>query len=357
MRPSALGCAIASAAVLLAGCGGSSSPGAAKGEPLSPVLTFGEVGQSPGQFSYPRCIDHDDSTLFVIDKLARVQRLDMKTGRCVGQWRMPKWDNGKPTGVTVFTGQHGGKKDTLVYIADTHEHRVMVYRPAEPAAGPEFPAPELAASFGSYGEGDGQFLFPTDVAVVPTPDGSRPARVYVSEYGGHDRVSVFDVSPTLEHTFVFSFGRFGYGGPSAVEFNRPQSLAVDLARGELIVADACNHRLGRFRFDGSLIGFVGSPESAGSKPGQMLYPYGLALLPDGSALVSEFGNGRLQRFDLATGQSLGVYGRRGEGKGEMTTPWGVCVEGDLLYALDSGNNRIMAARVPRAVKLAQGAHP
>src|SRR5436190_8673840 len=68
------------------------------GGPIQVKVCFGEVGLSPGQFSYPRCLDHDATSLWAIDKQARVQRLDPRTGQWLGGWQMPEWSNGKPTG-------------------------------------------------------------------------------------------------------------------------------------------------------------------------------------------------------------------------------------------------------------------
>src|SRR2546423_1001204 len=75
-------------------------------------------------------------------------------------------------------------------------------------------------------------------------------RIYVSEYGGNDRVSVFD----KEHKFLVSFGRPGSGDQAdPVEFNRPQSIGVDQKRGRLVITDAVNHRVGVFTLDGKLV--------------------------------------------------------------------------------------------------------
>src|SRR6185436_9431575 len=104
---------------------------------------------------------------------------------------------------------------------------------------------------------------------------------------------------TCPFHFKFSIGHYGSGSsPDDVQFNRPQSLALDLKRQELIVTDACNHRLGRFTLDGKLIAWISSPAQVGALPGQFSYPYGLALLDDGSALIAEFGGNRVQHIDL-----------------------------------------------------------
>jgi DNA-binding beta-propeller fold protein YncE len=318
---------------------------------------IGETGVSPGQFSYPRCVDSDGSTLWVIDKLARVQRIDPKSGRAVAQWRVPKYDNGKPTGVTVWTPAKTPDQP-LVFIADTHEHRVLVYDPGAVVEGKfEGHAPALVANFGTYGTEADQFIYTTDVAVLASADGNRIARLYVGEYGGNDRIMMYEpVDPQYTTRFpelklVRMVGSMG-SSPTRenVQFARPQSLAIDLDRRELLVADACNHRIGRFTLDMELLAWYGSPESAGEAPGAFNYPYGVIALGDGSTLVAEFGNCRLQRIDLATGQSLGILGRRGRGAGELATPWAMAMTGDVVYVLDSGNNRIFTIARPTGTR-------
>jgi len=323
---------------------------------------YGEVGDSPGQFSYPRCIESHNGSLWIIDKLARVQKIDARTGASLGGWRMPQWENGKPTGITLWTPPAGGK--TRVFVADTHYHRVMIYDPDGVAHGPDMLRHHgtLLGSVGSYGENDGEFLYPTDVAILATPDGRGIARMYVSEYGGHDRINVFEPEPgqppgdETRFRFVKSFGSFGQGSGNPIEFSRPQSIAIDQAKGELIIVDACNHRVGRATLDGELIAWIGG--GIGKQAGRMQYPYGLWLLDDRSVMVAEFGGNRVQRFDLDTGQSLGVYGETGRGAGQLASPWGVAGSGDLVYVLDSGNNRVQAIDRPtgkRPVALADRA--
>jgi DNA-binding beta-propeller fold protein YncE len=335
---------------------------APSGGVLQNASIIGESGGAPGQFGYPRCLDSDASTLWVIDKLARVQRIDPASGRAVSWFTMPKYDNGKPTGLTVWESTSSSAPGPVVLIPDTHEFRVMIYQAVSRPAGTqgqlpaEEPPPALLGSFGEYGMGPGQFVFLTDVAVLATPDGRAIRRIYVSEYGGNDRISIFDVDPPWEPEaapssvpttkFVKSFGRFGSGvGNDPVELSRPQSITIDTRRQELIVADSCNHRVGRFSLEGELLAWYGG--ESGAAPGTFSYPYGLTMLGDGSLLVAEFGNNRVQRIDLATGDSLGTFGTRGRGVGQLTTPWGVASIGDTTFILDSGNSRIQAISTPR----------
>jgi DNA-binding beta-propeller fold protein YncE len=242
--------------------------------------------------------------------------------------------------VTVAPGPDGGE---ALYIADTHYHRVMIYDAALAPGG----TPRLIGSFGEFGDGPGQFVYPTDVCVLAGSD-ELPERIYVSEYGGNDRISVFDAG----YEFLFAFGT--QGSAEGVEFDRPQSIEIEPALGELIVVDACNHRVGRFTLEGELVRWIGSPDLAGDAPGSFAYPYGLDLPGNGTALVSEFGNGRVQHIDLRTGSSLGVYGVPGRSEGELMSPWGVVVVGDTVYVLDSGSDRVVSFEAPRRARKVTG---
>lgn len=351
---------------IFAGCS-HETPGDGSIRPLSYQRTIGEVGLAPGQLAYPRCIDQDGEALWVIDKEARVQRLDPATGACLAIWKMPDSEFGKPTGVTVVADPDRPNHH-LMYIADTHYHRIRVYSiaPVDAAAKkrikeggfPREQEAQLLMQFGTHGKGPGQFVFPTDVAVLHRADGSIE-RLYVPEYGGNDRINVFDA----EGQFQFAFGEFGSGAQAEpVQFSRPQSVAIDEVRRKLVVTDACNHRLGVFSLDGKLERWISSPDEAGDAPGHFNYPYGLALLKDGSALVTEFGGARMQRIDVNTGAALGIFmgkpdaGAGGKPKG-LANPWSCTVLGDSVWVLDTRNNRIAAYPLPEVERSVSQAHP
>lgn len=312
-------------AIPIAVCGCSDRP--REQSAVDVKATFGEVGLSPGQFTYPRAMANDGQKLWIIDKSARVQRIDPETGQSSALWTMPDWEKGRPCGVSVGP-------DGLLYIPDTHYFRVMVYKRVESLD----TTPELVSTFGTLGTGPGQFTYCTDVGILPTADGKAIERLYVAEYGGNDRISVFD----SHHQFLFAIGRNG-SSETEVEFNRPQSVEVDVARKLLVVTDACNHRIGVFDLEGKLVRWFGH---AGSEPDNFAYPYGVALLGDGTAMVTEYGNHRVHHVDYLTGSSLGIYGKGGRARGEFTNPWAVTVLNDLVYVLDSGNDRVEAFKAP-----------
>ena len=344
-------------------------------------MIVGGLGDRPGRFAIPRAIDVDGGYVFVADRTGRVQMLDAETGRFVAWWRMPDERLGLPTGLTAAVGPNG---KPALWVADTHYHRVLVYDLDEAGAllaeladasaaggqqaddaGPAVPI-ELpivpAYTFGSYGFGRGEFIYPTDVAVLMEADGVTLRRVYVGEYGGNDRISVYgaDLQPEFE------FGVFGVGDDGErVRFNRPQSLVIDVERGHLLVADSRNHRIGRFTLEGELIAWTGSPETLGVDEGQMRFPWSLALLEDGSVLIVENGNNRVQRL-LAAGADgvrvtggtggtggegggarwMGTWGRPGHEPGELSGPWAIAAEGRRAWVVDTRNHRLQVMDVP-----------
>ena len=353
----ALFCAVAVA--FLSAC----QPDAPHGEALVAQRVMGESGDEPGQFGYPRCLASDAAAgqLWVIDKLARVQRIDAATGKSLEDWQTPKFDKGKPTGATVWRPAHAQAPNAtpaMLIIADTHEHRVLCYALRDPPQSNSTVVrtpPTLVTTFGSFGEGDGQFIYTTDVAVLPTADGDRIEKLYVGEYGGNDRVHIWRAETAPDGSIGFIFERtFGHMGPSAsadnIQFNRPHSLVIDAAQRQLILSDACNHRVGVFTLDGNLVRWFGKPASeghvAGTGPGEFTYPYGIELLGDGTLMVCEFGNNRLQRLDLTTGACLGLFGQPGRARGQLSTPWACVSVGPNVYILDSGNSRLQMIEKP-----------
>lgn len=273
-----------------------------------PDAIWSETGAGVGQIVYPRAIAYSrkDKCFFVCDRTARIQRFEMD-GKVSSHWRMPKWDAGKPVGLSV--GPDGN-----LYVPDTHYARVMVYSPTG----------DFLKEFGSFGRGAGQFIFPTDIAFDPA------GNIYVSEYGDNDRIQVFD--PTGSRV-IRTIGRFGQGDG---EFSRPQSILIEADL--LYVSDSCNHRIAVFKTDGTWVRNMGG---AGGGLGQFRFPYGLDADSDGHLIVAEFGNNRVQVIDKQTGRGVRTWGSAGREPGQLAYPWGLAVDGkDQVYVVDSGNNRL-----------------
>jgi hypothetical protein len=322
---------------------------------LNTTRVLGEVGNQNGQFSYPRGMDifeYNGAThAVIVDKTARLQLMNLDTAEVVGCIHTPKWDRGKPTGLTVAPSiLHA---DTLaVYVADTHEFRVLMYElPLTNTNDPQPTEPDF--QFGSFGEEPGQFIYPTDVAVV-TNDSGAVSEVYVSEYGGNDRINHFVVDRSTSPPTMAWQSQIGVAGEeidgsdAPIAFARPQSIELwdnpETNAHEIIFSDASHHRIGRATLDGQLIAWYCDPLD--TSPDAFKFPYGLTILEDNTALIAEFGGNRITRIDIQSGEVLFRYGVAGRRIGELAQPWAVGVDGEQLVILDSGNSRLQFCEPP-----------
>ncbi len=291
--------------------------------PLACEQVIGMRGRMPGRLDYPRAADvAPNGTVAVIDKSGRVQRF-AQDGTLIAGWRMPRTDNGMPTGVTI--DRHG-----RLWIADTHEHRVLVCAPDGTELG----------SFGGYGRGAGQFVYPTDVLMLEDADADRCA-VVVSEYGGNDRLQWFDVTFGEDGVAAEPVRAVGSQGSGKGQFLRPQSMSR-MPDGTIAVADACNHRIVVLGDDGQWRSTIGEP---GRERGQLSYPYGVLSTALGHVIVAEFGNNRIQCLD-AEGRGLWVRGGGGRETGRLVAPWAIVGDPSAPVIVDAGNCRLMRVRLP-----------
>ncbi|MEE2907207.1 MAG: hypothetical protein VX527_05165, partial [Planctomycetota bacterium] len=255
--------------------------------PLEVEKVIGGPGRMAGRFDYPRAMAVDPRThdIFVVEKSGRVQRLD-STGQPLNDWMMPRVERGRPTGITI--GPDGN-----VWIADTHEHRVMVYTPNG----------DLLRSFGNYGFEPGQFIYPTDVAFGP--DGL----VYVAEYGGNDRIQAF----TQEGEWVRTLGG---PGPEPGQFDRPQSIIMTPGGHSILVADARNRRIQEI----DVMTGAGRVVRQGGPDQPLCIPFGLMAGRNGTLVVTDIGSNSLLRLD-SQGSLIGKRGGWARGPCQHRDPW------------------------------------
>jgi len=318
---------------------------------------IGESGTQLGQFVYPRAMDvfeidgHPHAV--IIDKTARVQIIDLETDAVIGSIHTPKWDRGKPTGVSVANSALDSSK-LAVYVADTHEHRVLMYELPLPDV--QVPVPtEPDLMFGSFGEGPGEFIYPTDVAIQVDEHGIV-TDLYVSEYGGNDRISRFTIDrsgETIKPIYQYQLGVVGEEVDASdfpTALSRPQSIELwtnPQGGRELLVTDASHHRVGRLTIEGELVAWFGDPLDTSEDA--FRFPYGITILDDGSALIAEFGGNRIRCIDIESGETRWRYGVGGRSVGQLAQPWDSGVIGDQLVILDSGNSRVQICGLPKGV--------
>lgn len=181
---------------------------------------------------------------------------------------------------------------------------------------------EFFGNYGSYGTGDGQFMWPTSIAV------DSQDNTYVADEYTHT-ISVF----TKDGEFVSKWGKFG-SAPGMM--NAPSGIAFD-KKDSLYVVDHRNDRIQCFTKNGSLVSSFGK---SGDNPGEFRLPWGITVAPDGAIWVADWGNNRVQAFS-PDGHVLRVIGTEGRAIGELTQPSSVAVDdGGFVYVTDWGNERL-----------------
>jgi DNA-binding beta-propeller fold protein YncE len=110
--------------------------------------------------------------------------------------------------------------------------------------------------------------------------------LYVPDFNT-DRVHVLSHQGVPRRTLDASGLRTGFDAPGGV------GVAED---GPIYVSDFYNHRVLRFRADGTLDRQWGTADSTGTAPGRFTYPTDVAPLPDGGFVVADAYNHRIQRF-------------------------------------------------------------
>ena len=181
---------------------------------------------------------------------------------------------------------------------------------------------DLLGEFGEFGEGDGQFVWPTCIAL------DSQENVYITDEWLH-RVSVFDKKGEF-------LGKWGVMGSGKGELNRPSGLAFD-KEDNLYLVDSGNHRVQAFGRDGNFLFQFGS---YGSGEGQFDTPWGITIDGKRDIYVADWRNDRVQKL-APDGKSLGCFGSPGELVGQFSRPSDVAVDKDGdIYVVDWLNHRV-----------------
>lgn len=182
---------------------------------------------------------------------------------------------------------------------------------------------EFVDEFGSYGEGEGQFIWPTGIAL------DSQMNFYVTDEW-LDRVSVFDG----DGKFLRQWGAAGSGDG---EFNRPSGIAID-PEDNVYIVDSLANRVQKLTKDGKPLAKWGS---LGSGPGQFNSPWGICVDGRGDVYVADHKNNRVQKFSPDGEFQVQYGGTQGNGPGQLNRPSGVTVDTDGdVYVCDWANNRV-----------------
>lgn len=173
----------------------------------------------------------------------------------------------RPAGIAYDEGT------VRLYVADSTGHRVAVYG-ADGAR---------TLTWGRRGNGDGEFNYPTHVAV------DRTGTVLVID-ALNFRVQAFD----REGRFLWKMGRHGDGSG---DFAGPKGVATD-SRGHLYIVDALFDTVQIFEREGTFLLALGE---RGVRPGQFWLPGGIFINEQDRIYVADSYNQRVQVFDFLRG--------------------------------------------------------
>jgi DNA-binding beta-propeller fold protein YncE len=322
------------------------------------VTSWGSLGTGPGQFNSPTAVELDaDGNVWVADVADRLQKFSPSGTRLAGLGvsGTAAGQLNDPSGITILPGGN-------LAVSDRGNNRVQVFTTSG----------ALVTGWGSFGSEAGQFRNPAGLDSGPDgevyatdPDNNRiqafsSSGVHRWTYGvatnsspladprdvvrvgstlyvldsGNQRVvrMALTLAPTAPPPTAI--GSFGTAGSGPGQLNGPNGV-VGAPDGTILVADTYNHRIQRFRSDGTYLSMFGSN---GSGPGQFKSPIALATGADGTIYVADHENHRVQRFDAA-GNYLNSWGTLGSSPGQFVFPSAIDLDADgNVWVTDFGTD-------------------
>jgi thiol-disulfide isomerase/thioredoxin/sugar lactone lactonase YvrE len=194
-------------------------------------------------------------------------------------------------------------------------------------------------------------------------------RLFISDTN-HHRIIVADLL-TYEVLDVIGSGERGFrdGGAGEATFDKPQGMALDVAKNLLYVADVNNHAVREVDLAGRRVRTIaGTGEQARGfgQPGQALgtrlaSPWDVELGEDGTLFIAMAGPHQLWAMSLADGVVYPFAGSGREGlldgplmDAQLAQPSGLHYEDGMLYFADSESSsiRVVDVRAGEVVTLA-----
>ncbi len=265
---------------------------------------FGARGDGNGQFQAATAIAIKDDDVYVLDSvLNKIQKFS-KAG-VAANWSLgSNFTLDNPSGIAV-------DKSNNLYIADTGNHRVLVFNEDG----------SFKMQFGAQGTGDGNFSYPQGIAV------DAAQNIYVVDTT-NSRIEKFSSSGRF-------ISKWGSVGSADGQLDNPSGITFD-ADGNLDVSDTYNNRIEKFDTNGAFLSKWGT---SGSGEGMFSFPSGLTNVGD-YIYVADTMNHRIEKFDRG-GAFISAWGSLGSETGNLNHPEGIAVDTNgQVYVVDSGNFRI-----------------
>ncbi len=279
-------------------------PGAPKAAPRYVESIYGDFGSLTGM-----AVNKNGTRVYAVDSLNRkvwVFDRDGKTKGSFGKKEEPGQMEGFVAPLFVAVAPNND-----VYITDREGYRILIYSPLGEFKRYFIPEP-------------GEVFIWSPLAIDIDDDGL----IYLTDaQKDNHRVLVFKSDGKLVR-------EFGTKGSAKGAFNYPNGIAVD-KDGQIYVADSSNARVQAFENKGKyLFSF-----RAGSDI-EITHPVGINAKRSGEILVVESFGHEVQVFD-DNGNFLYVFGEMGIGDGNLMYPQGIAVAPDgRVFVADRQNNRI-----------------
>ena len=211
--------------------------------------------------------------------------------------------------------------DEKLYVADTDNHRIVVYDLENNEKLLTFTSPMQNYCESTHTWTKAVIDCTVEMRNLPTSIEIIDEKIFVA-YGFQDEIQVFD----LEGNYLWKFGSLG---TQAGQFNTPHRLAT--LNNELFVADSKNHRIQVFDTDGNFLRQFGTH---GESIGQLSEPidvnaYGSQIFVADSARAS------ILVFDL-NGKFMREFEVNQNVSG-ISEPYAVFVYDDLIFVSDIGD--------------------
>ena len=220
-----------------------------------------------------------------------------------------------PLGIAV--GANPSNNATRVYVADTFNHRIVVYDSAG----------VLQFTFGELGSGDGQLDHPEGIAVLPAhPGGSRDVCVADSR---NARVSCFSENGNWKRSFYCSqCPGSGFVKPVGITMRRLEDGEI-----RIYVVDNYPGRVHILDGGGRWIRSYGGP----GESGQLSFPDDIAVDPgDGTSYVVDSGIG-IEKVSAFGRDGKFLYSFNTDGFDPFFQPHGLTMdEQGNLYVVNTG---------------------
>ena len=300
------------------------------------LFNFGSLGTGPGQFTDdPRgvAVSADGTLAFVTDsggKRVVVFSLTQSGGHYSAA--APAYTIPSGTGAGQFVGPRGLSVTSDNHLVLTDEWGFNLHE----------------MTFTSTGVANVVNTTPTAPPIpgVNSPRGVHVAangQIYIQDYW-NQRVEYINSDGTGAASFGFR-GNVSQSG--AINF--AWDFAIQPVTGDIFVANRENNQVAAFSPTGAPLIIFGK---AGTGNEQFSFPQGIAFAPDGTLLVDDSGNDRIQRFTLSNNDTVvtwdATYGQKGTTgatapAGNLNNPTGISVAPDgTIWVADTLNNRIQS---------------